>query len=203
MPALFITIVHAQFVIRLVARVGMAFFVQVVGVLAVNTTGLEVLALALRGTLLVIAFVVVVTTIVAEIVLLLSTMMTTRIVIVAPSIRPVALALIGEMAHLVCVLLLQLPAHLAPCFCSNLFELMVLEARIVLTSLMDQLEVLCKGSVVSCHVIWARIARSPHNQTCGRSCRTIPLVAARWAFQYCPRVGGLQCASSPPINRND
>ncbi len=113
--------------------------------LAVNTAGLEVLALALRGTLLVVAFVIVATAIVAELALLALTMITRTIVVVASSVQPVALALIGEMAHFERVLLLQLLAHLTPCFCSNLFELMALEASIVLMSLLDQLEVLREG----------------------------------------------------------
>ena len=144
-PALFVAVVRTWFITCLVARVGMALFVRVVGVLAVNTAGLEALALTLRGTLLVVVFVVVATAVVAELALLVSTMMTMTIVVSALSVQPVALALIGEMAHLARVLLLQLLAHLAPCFCLNLFELMALEASIVLVSLVDQLEVLCKS----------------------------------------------------------
>jgi hypothetical protein len=68
--------------------------------LAVNTAGLEVLALALWGTLLVVVFVIIATTVVAEFVLLLLTMMTTTmIVVIASSIQPVAPTLIGEMAQ--------------------------------------------------------------------------------------------------------
>jgi hypothetical protein len=115
----------------------MAFFIQVFGLLAVNMAGLEALALVLRRTLLVVMFVVVVTAIIVELKLLASTMMTTLIVLAASSVQPVALALIGEMVHLACLSLLQLLAHLTPCFCSNLFKLMAVEASIVLTSLMD------------------------------------------------------------------
>jgi hypothetical protein len=141
-PALFVAVVCAQFVMCLIAWIGTALFVLVVGVLAVNTAGLEALALALRGALLVVAFVVVMlvviaTAVVAKLALLASTMMMTMIIVVALSVRAVALALISEMAHLARVLLLQLLAHLAPCFCSNLFKLMALEAFIVLTSLVD------------------------------------------------------------------
>jgi hypothetical protein len=121
MPALFVAIVCMRFVMCLVALIGMALFVQVVGVLAANTAGLEVLALALGLTLLVVAFVVVVTAIIAELALLALTMMTTMIIDVASSVQPVALALIGEMAHLTCLSLLQLLVHLGPCFHSNLF----------------------------------------------------------------------------------
>jgi hypothetical protein len=144
-PELFVTVVRAQFIMRLVVQVGMALFVQVVGMLVVNTTGLEAQALALRGTLLVVAFVIVAIAITAELALVSPAMMTTTIVVVALSVGPVALALIGKMAHLVRVLLLQLLAHLAPCFRLNLFELMALEASIVLTRLVDQLEVLREG----------------------------------------------------------
>ncbi len=85
-PALFVTVLCTLFVMHLVARVGMALFVQVVGVLAVNTAGLEAFALVLRGTLLVVAFVVVATAIVAELALLALTTMMTTIVVVASSI---------------------------------------------------------------------------------------------------------------------
>jgi hypothetical protein len=57
MPVLAVAVVCAWFVTCLVALVGRALFVQVVGMLAVNTTGLEVLTLALGGTHLVGAFV--------------------------------------------------------------------------------------------------------------------------------------------------
>ncbi len=107
-----------------------------------NTAGLEVLALALGGTLLVVAFVVIATAVVAELALLALAMMTMMIVVVASSIQPVALLLIREMVHLTRILFIQLHVHLAPHFCLNLFELMVFEASVVLTSLVDQLEVL-------------------------------------------------------------
>jgi hypothetical protein len=136
-PALFVTVVCAWFETGLVAWVGMALFVQVVGVLTMNTAGLKALAIVLWGTLLVFAFVVIATTIVVELALLMSTMMTTRIVVIALSVKPVALALIEEMAHLPRILLLHLLAHLAPCFHLNFFELMALEGSIVLTSLVD------------------------------------------------------------------
>ncbi len=129
----------------LVVWVGTALFVQVVGVLAVNTAGLEALALALRGTLLVIAFFVVTTAVIAELALLASTMMTMTLDVITSSVQPVALALIREMACLARILLLQLLVHLLPCFHSNLFELMALEASIILTSLVNQLEVLRKS----------------------------------------------------------
>ncbi len=58
-------------------------------------------------------------------------------------------------------------------------------------------------SVLSCCITCARIACYPCNQTCGRSCRTIPLVAAHWVFQYPPWVGGPRCVSSPPIDGDD
>jgi hypothetical protein len=55
----------------------MALFKRVVGVLAVNTAGLESLALMLRGTLLVVPFFVIVTAVIAGLAVLASTMMTT------------------------------------------------------------------------------------------------------------------------------
>jgi hypothetical protein len=121
----------------LVAWIGTALFVQVVGLLAMNMAGLEAHALTLRGPLLLVTFVLFATTILAELALLRLTMMMTTIAVVALSVQPVALGLIGEMAHLERISLLQLLAHLAPCFCSNLFELIALEASIILTSLVD------------------------------------------------------------------
>jgi hypothetical protein len=47
-------VVCVQFVMRLVAQIGMALFIQVVGVLSMDATGLEVLVRVLVGTLLVI-----------------------------------------------------------------------------------------------------------------------------------------------------
>jgi hypothetical protein len=60
----------------------------------------------LRGTPFVVAFVVVATAVIAELALLALTMMMTMIVVVTLSVQPVALALIGEMAHLARVSLL-------------------------------------------------------------------------------------------------
>jgi hypothetical protein len=54
-------------------------------------------------------------------------------------------ALAGEMTHLERILFFQLAAHLALHFCLNLFELMALQAPIVLTSLLNQLELLRKS----------------------------------------------------------
>jgi hypothetical protein len=68
--------------------------------------------------------------------------MTTAIVVVTLSVQPIALVLIGKMAHIARILLLQLLAHLAPRLCLNLCKLMVLEASVVLTSLVDWLDVL-------------------------------------------------------------
>jgi hypothetical protein len=85
-PALFFAVVHVQFVTHLVAQIGTALFVRVVGVLAVNTAELEALSLVLRGALLVVMFVVIMAAIVAELALLTSTMMMTIIVVVTLSI---------------------------------------------------------------------------------------------------------------------
>jgi hypothetical protein len=81
-----------------------------------------------------------------ELVLLTLAMLTIAIVaVVVSSIQPMASALAGKMAQLVGVLFFQLAAHLAICLCSNLFEVMALQASIVLMSLVDQLKVLCKS----------------------------------------------------------
>jgi hypothetical protein len=97
---------------HLVARIGTALLVMVVGMLAMDATGLEVLALALRGTLLVVAFVFNATAIVAELVLLASAMMTmmTIITVVASGVQPVAHGLVGGMAYLACISLFLLAA---------------------------------------------------------------------------------------------
>ncbi len=88
----------------------MALFVQVLGVLAVDATGLEVLVFALGGTLPVIAFVVTATAIVAELALLMSAMLTTMVAAVALIIQPVAPALVREKALLTRILFLHLTA---------------------------------------------------------------------------------------------
>jgi hypothetical protein len=78
-PALIV--VCAQFCS--IARVGTALFVQVLGVLAVDSTGLEVVVFALGGTLPVVVFVLAVTAIVAELALLVSALLTTMVAAVA------------------------------------------------------------------------------------------------------------------------
>jgi hypothetical protein len=78
-PAL--VVVCAQFC--LIARVGTALFVRVLGVLAGDTTGLEVLVFVLGGTLPVIAFVIAATGVIAELALLASAMLTTMVAAVA------------------------------------------------------------------------------------------------------------------------
>jgi hypothetical protein len=145
MPELFIAVVCMQFVTRLVAHIGTSHFVLVVGVLTMNTAGLEALALVLRGTLLVVASVVVATAVIAKLALLASTMRMMTIDVIASSVQSVALALIGKMAHLARISLLQLLAYLAPCFRSNRSKLMAFKASIFFTSLVDWLEVLFKS----------------------------------------------------------
>ncbi len=66
MPVL--VVVCVQFC--LIARVGTALFIQVLGVLTMNATRLEVLVFALGGTLPAVAFVVAATAIVTELALL-------------------------------------------------------------------------------------------------------------------------------------
>jgi hypothetical protein len=78
-PAL--VVVCVQFC--LIVCVGMALFVRVLHMLAVNATGLEVLVVALKGTLPVVVFVVAATAVVAELVLLAAAMLTTMVAAVA------------------------------------------------------------------------------------------------------------------------
>jgi hypothetical protein len=66
----------------------MALFVQVLGMLAMDATGLEVHVFALGGTLPVVAFVLAATAIVAELVLLALAMLTTMVTTVTLVIRP-------------------------------------------------------------------------------------------------------------------
>jgi hypothetical protein len=70
MPALVVVVVCAQLVAQLVVRVCTALFVQVIGVLIMYATGLEVLVLALEGFLLVVVLVATVTAVVSKLVLL-------------------------------------------------------------------------------------------------------------------------------------
>jgi hypothetical protein len=76
-----LVVVSAQFC--LIVRVGMALFVRLLGVLAVDATGLEVLVFALRGTLPVVAFVIAATAVIAELALLTLAMLTTMVAAVA------------------------------------------------------------------------------------------------------------------------
>jgi hypothetical protein len=113
-PTLVVVVVCAQFVMCLVAQIGTTLFVGVVGMLAMDATGLEVLVLTLGGTLPVVALVVAVTAIVAELVLLASAMMTmmTIVVIVLSSVQPVAPALVKDVVYLALILFFQLVAQL-------------------------------------------------------------------------------------------
>jgi hypothetical protein len=74
-------VVCAQFC--LIAQIGTALFIQVLGVLAGDATGFEVLVFALRGTLPVVVFVVAMTAIITELVLLVLAMLTTMVAAVA------------------------------------------------------------------------------------------------------------------------
>ncbi len=105
-PAL--VVVCARF--YLIARFGMALFVQVLGVLAMDATGLEVLVFALGGTLPVVAFVVAMTAVVAELALLASAMLRSTVAAVALIVPPVALTLVGKKEFLMHISFLQLAA---------------------------------------------------------------------------------------------
>jgi hypothetical protein len=78
-PAL--VVVCTQFC--LIARVDTALFVQVLGVLTVDATWLEVLVFVLGGTLPVVAFVLTTTAVIAELVLLTSSMLITMVAAVS------------------------------------------------------------------------------------------------------------------------
>ena len=97
-PAL--VVVCAQLLTRLVARVGMTLFIQVLGVLVVDATGLVVLVFVLGGNLPVVAFVVAATAIIAELALLVLAMLTTMVATIASIVQPVAPTLDGEEALL-------------------------------------------------------------------------------------------------------
>jgi hypothetical protein len=92
----------------LIARVGMALSVQVLGVLAMDATGLEVLVFALGGTLPVVAFVIATTAAIAELALLTLAMLTMMVAAVASIVQPVAPILVGKKAFLTHILFLQL-----------------------------------------------------------------------------------------------
>ena len=80
------------------------------GILAMDATGLEVPVFTLWGTLPVIAFVIAATAVIAELALLPSAMLTTMVAAVASIIQPVALTLVGKMTLPMCILFLQLAA---------------------------------------------------------------------------------------------
>jgi hypothetical protein len=108
--------------------VGTALFVRVLSVFAVHVTGLEILVLALGGTLLVVSLVVVASTTITKIGVLALTIALRMIAVAASRVPPVApaLALVGKMAQLARVSLLQLMSQLVLCLCTNLFDLMAL-----------------------------------------------------------------------------
>ncbi len=78
-PALVVVCVQFHFI----PWVGTALFVQVLGVLAMDATGLEVLVFALGGTLPVIAFAIAATAVIAELALLVLAMLTMMVATVA------------------------------------------------------------------------------------------------------------------------
>jgi hypothetical protein len=88
----------------------MALFVRVLGVLAVDGIGLEVLVFALGGTLPVVAFVVAMTAVITELALLALAMLTMMVAAVASIVQPVAPTLVGEKALLTPQSVLQLAA---------------------------------------------------------------------------------------------
>jgi hypothetical protein len=110
----------------LVARVGMALFVQVLSVFSVHMTGLEILVCALRGALLVLLLVVVSSGTITKLGVLASAIALTMIAAVALHVQPVAPALVGKMAQLACILLHLLSTQLVLCFCANLLDLLAL-----------------------------------------------------------------------------
>ncbi len=109
------------------AWVGTAFFVRVLSIFAVHTAGLEILVRALGGALLDVLLVVVASATATKLGgVLASTVVSTMIVVIALRMRPVTPALVGEVAQLMHVLLLQLMTQLTLCFCANLLDLMAL-----------------------------------------------------------------------------
>jgi hypothetical protein len=63
---------------------------------------------------------------IAKLGVLVSTIVLMMIAVVVSHVQPDAPALVGEMVQLARVLLLQLLAYLASCFCANLPNLMAL-----------------------------------------------------------------------------
>jgi hypothetical protein len=88
----------------------MALFVQVLGMLAMDATGLEVLVFALRRTLPVNTLVIAATAVVLELALLMLAMLTTMVATIALIVQPVAPTLVGEKTLLMRISFLQLTA---------------------------------------------------------------------------------------------
>jgi hypothetical protein len=88
----------------------MALFVRVLGMLAVDATGLEILVFALGGILPVVAFVVIATAVIAELALLVLAVLRTMVAAVASIVRPVTPTLVREKSLLTCISFLQLAA---------------------------------------------------------------------------------------------
>jgi hypothetical protein len=96
------------------------FFVWVLSIFAVHVTGLEILVRALGGTLLVVLLVVVASATVTKLGVLASTVALKMIAIFALHMWPVAPVLVGEMAQLTRVLILQLTTQLTLRVLANL-----------------------------------------------------------------------------------
>ncbi len=88
----------------------MALFVQILGMLAENATGLEVLVFALGGTIPVVAFVIAATAVITELALLASAMLMTVVAAITSTAPPVAPTLVGEKALLMRISFLHLAA---------------------------------------------------------------------------------------------
>jgi hypothetical protein len=92
----------------LVAWVGTALFIRVLSNFAVHMSGLEIHVRALGGTLLVILLVIVASATVTKLGVLELTVVSMMIAFVASCVQPVAPVLVGKMAQLAHILLLQL-----------------------------------------------------------------------------------------------
>jgi hypothetical protein len=123
-----VVIVHAWFgVCFLVARILVALIVGVVGVISMQVARLEALVLAPWGTLLVILLVVAASAAITKLGALAPTVVTSTMRAIIPlCVQPAALALVGKVAQLALVPLLQIVAHLTLCFGSNPLKLVAL-----------------------------------------------------------------------------
>ncbi len=123
--------------VGLIARIGAALFVGVLGILPMHVAGLKTLVLA-RGKTLLTAGIVGASPVLATLTVIAST----TSVVASHAARPVSPALLQKMAELAIVALPKLMAHLALRIGSNFVKLTARNKAFAQAGVVDRLEIL-------------------------------------------------------------